>query len=66
MLLQNAAHERICNYWTTLVCDCEPDLLLGPDMLVVAEVLLDMSLDLLAQILYGKALLHYMTHLVPC
>ena len=40
-------------------------MLLGPDMLMVAEVLLDPSLDLLAQFLYGETLLLYMAHFIP-
>ena len=66
MLLQYAAYERVRHFSTVLVGDREPDLLLGPDVLVAAEVLLDPSLDLRAQLLDGVALLLYLAYLVSC
>ena len=65
VLLQHAAHKRVGHHWATLICHCKTDLLRGPDVLMAAEVLLDLILDLRAQLLSSETLLLYLLHLVP-
>ena len=64
MLLQHVAHKCISHLWTALVCNCKTDLLRSPDVVMAAEALLDLILDLLAQLLSGETLFLYLVHLI--
>ena len=65
VLLQHVGHNCISHLWTTLVCNCNTDLLRSPDVLMVAKAFLYLILDFLAQLLSGETLLLYLVYLIP-